>query len=153
MNIIQALGEITNIYSAKGGGSGKQRYCAEVYRVYYVMLSEGFVKYKYIIIGVTTFGMQNHQYQYIIVNCNKYCLLGTKVGDGESDHYCWERAEDMTTPREAYKVDQSHPGSDVAAETAAALAASSIAFHPYNSTYSDLLLLHAKQVNQFSSIR
>lgn len=69
-----------------------------------------------------------------------------KVGDGDSDHYCWERAEDMTTPRTAYKVDTEHPGSEVAAETAAAMAAASIAFKPYNSTYSKLLLLHAKQV-------
>ncbi|KAE8670094.1 hypothetical protein F3Y22_tig00112206pilonHSYRG00248 [Hibiscus syriacus] len=48
------------------------------------------------------------------------------VGDGDSDHYCWERAEDMTTPRTAYKLDQNHPGSDLAGETAAA----AIAFKP-----------------------
>ena len=69
-----------------------------------------------------------------------------KVGDGDSDHICWERAEDMTTPRTAYKVDCEHPGSEVAAETAAAMAAASIVFRPYDSKYSDLLLLHARQV-------
>lgn len=69
----------------------------------------------------------------------------TQVGDGDSDHYCWERPEDMKTPRNAYKIDPEHPGSDLAAETAAALASASIAFKPYNSSYSNLLLVHAKQ--------
>lgn len=72
-----------------------------------------------------------------------------QVGDGYSDHYCWERAEDMTTPRTAYKLDPEHPGSDLAGETAAALAAASLAFKPYNSSYSALLLIHAKQVSSF----
>lgn len=75
-----------------------------------------------------------------------------KVGDGESDHLCWERAEDMTTPRTAYKLDSSNPGSDLAGETAAALAASSLAFRPYNSSYSQLLLQHAEQVIIFINV-
>lgn len=69
------------------------------------------------------------------------------MGDGASDHSCWERAEDMTTSRAAYKIDEQHPGSDLAAETAAALAAAAITFKPYNSSYSSLLLVHAQQVN------
>ncbi|WCJ39873.1 glycosyl hydrolase 9C1 [Euphorbia peplus] len=73
-----------------------------------------------------------------------------QVADGDSDHYCWERAEDMTTSRTAYKIDESHPGSDLAAETAGALAASAIAFKPYNSTYSTLLLTHSKQLFSFA---
>ncbi|XP_039068772.1 endoglucanase 5-like [Hibiscus syriacus] len=77
-------------------------------------------------------------------------VLWGQVGDGDSDHYCWERAEDMTTPRTAYKLNQNHPGSDLAGETAAALAAASIAFKPYNSSYSDLLLVHAKQLFSFA---
>ncbi|EOX99137.1 Glycosyl hydrolase 9C1 isoform 2 [Theobroma cacao] len=77
-------------------------------------------------------------------------VLWGQVGDGDSDHYCWERAEDMTTPRTAYKLDQDHPGSDLAAETAAALAAAAIAFKPYNSSYSALLLVHAKQLFSFA---
>lgn len=76
--------------------------------------------------------------------------LWLQVGDGDSDHYCWERAEDMTTPRTAYKLDTEHPGSDLAGETAAAMAAASMAFRPYNSSYSDLLLVHAKQVGMES---
>ncbi|GFP98474.1 endoglucanase 5 [Phtheirospermum japonicum] len=72
-------------------------------------------------------------------------VLWGQVGDGGSDHYCWERAEDMTTPRTAYKLDPEHPGSDLAGETAAALAAAALAFKPYDSAYSNLLLVHAKQ--------
>ncbi|CAL9200487.1 unnamed protein product [Musa hybrid cultivar] len=77
-------------------------------------------------------------------------LLWVQVGDGDSDHICWERAEDMTTPRTAYKVDCEHPGSEVAADTAAAMAAASIVFRPYDSKYSDLLLLHARQLFSFA---
>ncbi|KAI3421653.1 Endoglucanase [Psidium guajava] len=77
-------------------------------------------------------------------------VLWAQVGDGDSDHYCWERAEDMTTPRNAYKLDHENPGSDLAGETAAALAAASLAFRPYNSSYSDLLLVHAKQLFSFA---
>ncbi|KAK6148446.1 hypothetical protein DH2020_019358 [Rehmannia glutinosa] len=78
-------------------------------------------------------------------------VLWGQVGDGASDHYCWERAEDMTTPRTAYKLDPEHPGSDLAGETAAALAAASLAFKPYDSTYSNLLLVHAKQLFSFAN--
>ncbi|CAI9096960.1 OLC1v1033234C3 [Oldenlandia corymbosa var. corymbosa] len=77
-------------------------------------------------------------------------VLWGQVGDGVSDHYCWERAEDMTTPRTGYRLDSEHPGSDLAAETAAALAAASLAFKPYNSSYSNLLLIHAKQLFTFA---
>ncbi|KNA16888.1 hypothetical protein SOVF_085040 [Spinacia oleracea] len=72
-------------------------------------------------------------------------LLYAGVGDGDSDHDCWQRPEDMTTPRTVYKIDESNPGSDLAAETSAALAAASIAFHRLDPKYSSLLLAHAKQ--------
>ncbi|PPE01546.1 hypothetical protein GOBAR_DD01425 [Gossypium barbadense] len=48
------------------------------------------------------------------------------VGNPIADHNCWERPEDMDTPRTSYVVNQTHPGSEVSAETAAALAASSL---------------------------
>ncbi|KAL3640660.1 hypothetical protein CASFOL_015628 [Castilleja foliolosa] len=78
-------------------------------------------------------------------------VLWGQVGDGGSDHYCWERAEDMTTPRTAYKLDPEHPGSDLAGETAAALAAAALAFKSYDSAYSNLLLVHAKQLFSFAN--
>jgi len=62
------------------------------------------------------------------------------------DHRCWERPEDMDTPRNVYKVSAQNPGSDVAAETAAALAASSLVFRDSDPTYSSKLLQAAIQV-------
>ena len=54
-------------------------------------------------------------------------VLWAEVGDGDTDHYCWQRPEDMTTSRQAYKVDRDNPGSDLVGETAAALAAVALA--------------------------
>ena len=50
----------------------------------------------------------------------------------------------MTTPRQAYKIDTSNPGSDLAGETAAAMAAASIVFKQSNLDYANELLSHAK---------
>ncbi|KAL5201008.1 hypothetical protein ABZP36_035362 [Zizania latifolia] len=72
-----------------------------------------------------------------------------EVGDGDTDHYCWQRPEDMTTSRQAYRVDKDNPGSDLAGETAAALAAASIVFRRSNPHYSHLLLHHAQQLFEF----
>ncbi|KAL3690317.1 hypothetical protein R1sor_016626 [Riccia sorocarpa] len=76
--------------------------------------------------------------------------LWVQVGDANADHMCWERPEDMDTPRTAYKVDKDHPGSDVAAETAAALAASSIVFEESDPEYSKRLLDSAVQLFEFA---
>ncbi|XP_073303148.1 endoglucanase 6-like [Primulina huaijiensis] len=78
-----------------------------------------------------------------------YVLYG-EVGDGNTDHYCWQRPEDMTTSRAAYRIDPSRPGSDLAGETAAAMAAASIVFRRYNPSYSALLLKHASQLFDFA---
>ena len=51
-----------------------------------------------------------------------------KVGDGEDDHAFWGRPEEMTMGRPSLKLSTSRPGSDCAGETAAAMAAGSIAF-------------------------
>jgi len=72
------------------------------------------------------------------------------VGDPNIDHKCWERPEDMDTVRTVYSVSSSNPGSDVAAETAAALAAASIVFRIVDPKYSRLLLKTAKNVMQFA---
>ncbi|KAJ3692970.1 hypothetical protein LUZ60_012065 [Juncus effusus] len=76
--------------------------------------------------------------------------LWVQVGDGDSDHLCWERAEDMNTPRTAFKITTINRGSDVAGETAAAMAAASKALRPYDSFYADILLLHAKELFTFA---
>ena len=55
-------------------------------------------------------------------------VFSLQVADAEVDHSYWGRPEEMTMPRPSFKVTTSKPGSDVAGETAAALAAASIAF-------------------------
>nr|POF11832.1 endoglucanase 9 [Quercus suber] len=72
------------------------------------------------------------------------------VGDPNVDHKCWERPEDMDTARSVYSVSPSNPGSDVAGETAAALAAASMVFRKVDPKYSRLLLKTAKSVMQFA---
>ena len=42
------------------------------------------------------------------------------------DHATWGRAEEYTVARPSWKIDESNPGSDLAGEAAAALAAASI---------------------------
>lgn len=69
------------------------------------------------------------------------------VGDPVGDHNCWQRPEDMDTPRTAYAVNTTHPGSEVSAEIAAALAAASIAFKASDPTYSQLLVTRAESVS------
>ncbi|KQJ98284.2 endoglucanase 21 [Brachypodium distachyon] len=75
--------------------------------------------------------------------------LWAEVGDGDTDHYCWQRPEDMTTSRQAYKVDRDNPGSDLVGETAAALAAASMVFRRTNRHYAQVLLHHARQLFEF----
>jgi endoglucanase len=70
-----------------------------------------------------------------------------QVGDGNADHGYWGRPEQMTMARPAFKIDASHPGSDLAAETAAALAASSIFYRNIGETaMADNALQHAREL-------
>ncbi|KAH6804322.1 glycosyl hydrolase 9B15 [Perilla frutescens var. frutescens] len=61
-----------------------------------------------------------------------------------------QRPEDMDTPRTLYKITSSSPGSEVAADAAAALAATSILFKQRDSNYSARLLRHAKLLFKFA---
>ncbi|KAK1272893.1 Endoglucanase 23 [Acorus gramineus] len=76
--------------------------------------------------------------------------LFVQVGDPIKDHNCWERPEDMDTARTVYSVSPSSPGSDVAGETAAALAASSMVFRSIDPTYSERLLESAMRAFEFA---
>ncbi|XVF49343.1 hypothetical protein PTKIN_Ptkin04bG0004000 [Pterospermum kingtungense] len=73
-----------------------------------------------------------------------------QVGDAYGDHNCWERPEDMDTPRTPYAVSKQFPGSEVSAEIAAALSASSMVFRPTNRAYSAKLLKRARMVFEFA---
>ncbi|KAG6579554.1 Endoglucanase 6, partial [Cucurbita argyrosperma subsp. sororia] len=77
-------------------------------------------------------------------------VLYGEVGDGNTDHYCWQRPEDMTTDRRGYRLDPSNPGSDLAGETAAAMAAASLVFRRSNPAYANKLLTHAYQLFDFA---
>jgi len=57
----------------------------------------------------------------------------------------------MTMARPAFALTTSKPGSDLAGETAAALAAASILFKTSNSVYSATLLSHARQLFTFAT--
>ncbi|CAI5989311.1 unnamed protein product [Closterium sp. NIES-64] len=76
--------------------------------------------------------------------------LWAQVGDPVAESACWQRPEDMSTARTAYRVNASHPGSDLAAETAAALAAASLALRPVDGSYASTLLGHAEQLFVFA---
>ncbi|HBE16690.1 MAG TPA: endoglucanase [Cyanobacteria bacterium UBA11149] len=101
------------------------------------------------------------QYQYILDNLrwvNDYFMkahpsanvLWGQVGKASLDHDWWGPAEVMQMARPSYKIDQSCPGSDLAGETAAAMAASSMVFKETDATYANTLLRHAKELFQFA---
>jgi hypothetical protein len=77
-------------------------------------------------------------------------VLYGQVGDGDKDHAFWGAAEIMQMARPAFKVDAAKPGSDLAGETAAALAALSMVFRTVDAAYADGLLLHARQLYDFA---
>ncbi|WP_156152249.1 glycoside hydrolase family 48 protein [Flammeovirga sp. OC4] len=73
-----------------------------------------------------------------------------QVGAGGPDHAYWGSPEVMTMARPAYKIDAANPGSDLAGETAAAMAACSIVFKDSDPAYSALLLQHAEELYAFA---
>nr|WDA53384.1 glycosyl hydrolase 9b18 [Erycina pusilla] len=76
--------------------------------------------------------------------------LFIQVGDPIVDHNCWERPEDMDTTRTVYSVGPEKPGSEVAGETAAALAAATVALRPNDGAYAEKLLEGAFKAFEFA---
>jgi endoglucanase len=76
--------------------------------------------------------------------------LWGQVGEEGPDHSFWGPAEIMQMPRRAFKIDLTNGGSDLAAETAAAMAASSIVFRPTDPAYANTLVTHARQLFAFA---
>ncbi|XP_044487952.1 endoglucanase 24-like [Mangifera indica] len=87
---------------------------------------------------------------YLLMTVSQPNRIFVQVGDPNIDHNCWERPEDMDTARTVYAVDAPNPASDVAGETAAALAASSMAFRWSDPAYAETLLRAAVTVFQFA---
>jgi endoglucanase len=77
-------------------------------------------------------------------------VLYAQVGDGDDDHKWWGPAEVMQMARPAYRVDASCPGSDIAGETAAAMAASSLLFADTDPAYAATLVRHAEELYAFA---
>jgi len=77
-------------------------------------------------------------------------VLYGQVGDGNKDHAWWGPAEVMQMERPSAKVDAANPGSDLAGETAAALAAISMVFKASDPAYAAKLLTHARQLYDFA---
>ncbi|CAN7130379.1 unnamed protein product [Brassica rapa subsp. narinosa] len=77
-------------------------------------------------------------------------VLYIQVGDPEVDHPCWERPETMKGKRPVIKIDADTPGTEVAAETAAAMASASLVFKDSDPRYSATLLKHARQLFDFA---
>ena len=69
-----------------------------------------------------------------------------QVGDGNADHAFWGAAEILQMDRPSYKVTVGQPGSAVAGETAASLAACAMVFEDIDPAYSAECLAHAKQL-------
>ncbi len=76
-----------------------------------------------------------------------------QVGNGQEDHAFWVAPEVYPNARPSYKIDATKPGSDLAAETAAALAATSILFADSDPAYSATLISHAEQLYNFADTK
>ena len=74
-----------------------------------------------------------------------------QIGDGDADHAYWGRPEDMTMNRPDFRITASSPGSDLAGETAAALAAASIFYDSVgDSAAASEALSHARTLFAFA---
>lgn len=73
-----------------------------------------------------------------------------QVGDGDKDHGWWGPCEVMQMDRPCFKVDKQNPGSCVAGQAAASLAAASVIFRGSDPEYSALCLKHAKELYAFA---
>ena len=62
----------------------------------------------------------------------------------------WSPPATMAMERPTYQIDASHPGSDLAGESAAALASAFIIFRSHAAAYADQLLAQAKQLYAFA---
>ncbi|MEQ9621802.1 glycoside hydrolase family 9 protein [Coleofasciculus chthonoplastes] len=77
-------------------------------------------------------------------------VLWGQVGKGSLDHGWWGAAEVMPMERPSYKIDATCPGSDLAGETAAAMAASAMVFQATDANYAQTLLKHAQELYDFA---
>jgi len=75
--------------------------------------------------------------------------LYVQIGD-QSDNAYWGPPETINYPRPASKIDCDNPGTEPAAETAAAFAAAYLVFRDIDPAYAARLLVHAQQLMSFA---
>jgi chitodextrinase len=118
------------------------------------MLAWGAVEYRsaYQSAGQLTHLLNNLRWvnDYFIKAHPSPSVLYGQVGNGGADHQWWGPAEVMPMARPAYRIDASCGGSDLAAETAAAMAASSMVFRSTDPGYANTLVSHAEQLYGFA---
>src|SRR5215470_11008850 len=120
------------------------------------MLAWGAIEYRsaYVQSGELTHLLNNLRFvnDYFIKAHTAPNELYGQVGDAGADHAFWGSAEvvDLKTVRPSFKIDMGCPGSDLAAETAAAMAASSIVLRPTDAAYANTLVTHARQLFSFA---
>jgi endoglucanase len=118
------------------------------------MLAWGIVEYRqgYVATGQLASALANLRWatDYFIKAHTAPNELWGQIGQGGIDHAWWGPAEVMQMARPAFKISASCPGSDLAGETAAALAAASMAFRPTDPAYADTLVQHARQLYSFA---
>ena len=118
------------------------------------MLAWGAVEYRdaYVQSGQLTHLLNNLRWatDYFVKAHPSANVLYGQVGNGGTDHAWWGPAEVMPMARPAYRIDASCGGSDLAGETAAALAAASIVFRPTDAAYANTLVTHARQLYTFA---
>lgn len=73
-----------------------------------------------------------------------------QIGKGMIDHKWWGAPEVFPNERPAFKIDAAHPGSELAAEAAAALSSSSMLFRGTDPEYADLCLKHGRELFSFA---
>jgi endoglucanase len=118
------------------------------------LLAMGAVEYRsaYVQSGQLTHLLNNLRFvnDYFIKAHTAPNELYGQIGAGGTDHAWWGPAEVMQMARPAARITSSCPGSDLAGETAAAMAASSMVFRPTDPGYADTLLMHARQLYDFA---
>jgi endoglucanase len=118
------------------------------------VLSWGVVEYRsaYSNSGQLTAALDNIKWatDYFIKAHTATNELYGQIGTGGTDHAWWGPAEVMQMARPSYKITSTCGGSDLAGETAAALATASVAFRPTDAAYANTLLTHAEQLYNFA---
>jgi endoglucanase len=118
------------------------------------MLAWGAVEYRdaYVQSGQLTHLQNNLRFvnDYFIKAHTATNELYGQVGNGGADHAWWGPAEVMQMARPSARITASCPGTDLAAETAAAMAASAMVFQASDPTYASTLLTHARQLYTFA---